>query len=87
MQDTATKLTARDRKALEILKNGGRIVSQLRRNYFGHLKQEYWFENGQRERVKGFGWTSYRNLTNAGLAKRDMDAWYGSTCFMAWYLA
>ena len=77
---TTRKITARDLRALEIINNGGRLVTALVRGWQGREQQAYWLENADRQRVAGFGYATFNALVDAGLLVRDMDTVYGSTC-------
>ena len=77
---TTGKITARDLRALEIINSGGRLVTALVCGWRGREKQAYWLEDSDSNRVSGFGHATFHALVDAGLAVRDMDTVYGSTC-------
>lgn len=85
MDRKSTRLTARSRRAVDVLRAGGRYVSALRRDYLGREKQRYWIVDEKRRQVDGFGFVTWCQLDAAGLLQRD-PVHYGSTCHSEWRL-
>ena len=81
------KLNARDLRALNIIRNGGRAVSALRRNFHGAEQQAYWIVDATGAKVPGLGFKTIMNLCDAGLLARDGGVWFGSTCRREWIAA
>ena len=84
---TTSKLNARDLRALDIIRAGGRAVSALRRNFHGVEQQAYWIVDAAGAKVPGLGYRTIMNLCNSGLLTRDPEVWFGSTCHREWIAA
>ncbi len=64
---TATKLSARASRALEILENGGKFRYQLENGYHGREQFQMRLRDACGEVVKGIGFKAKCELEDAGL--------------------